>query len=207
MGPKKLIANSARRDLSVCPLQIAGSYLKLKPGDLSHEVCREIDVPGSFWGDDADDKNVIFRAKVIEVELTHKFHGRGGKFPALRFEMVGSAKLLVDDTPLWIDSDQYSKYVHPDNLLIQAENKKKKEAEAEAAASGEVELIEQSAETDDADKSKFTGAGSRGSTVHTYFDKPVLMGVNKTVENRYRDGRGEIGGGDRRRRRDDDAHG
>ena len=44
------------------------AYVKLKLGYLSKEVRREFGVPGSFWGADKD-KNVIYRAKVIEVEV------------------------------------------------------------------------------------------------------------------------------------------
>ena len=116
MPPRKTSGNEHKGTDATLAAAGIGAFVKLKPGELSKEVNREVSVPGSFWGKDRDDAAYLYRAKVVEVELTYKFPGRSNKVPALRFKMIGSAADTVDDTPIWIDSDLYSQYVHPDDL-------------------------------------------------------------------------------------------
>jgi hypothetical protein len=106
-----------------------------------------------------------FRAQVTEVELTHKFAGAGPKIPALRFILIGSAAEEVDNTPLWINSDAYSKLVHEDNIKIKAAAAAAK-VDADAKAS-EVEVVVDG----DEDVSTFSGSGcgARGSKIFGYF--------------------------------------
>ena len=135
MQPGKTSGNGRKVTAATLAAAGIGAFVKLKPGELSKEVNREVAVPGSFWGKDRDDAAYLYRAKVMEVDLTHKFMGRSNKVPALRFMMIGSAADTVDDTPIWIDSDLYSQYVHPDNLRILAEKKKAEEDAALTAQS------------------------------------------------------------------------
>ena len=100
MPPGKTSGNRRKGTAATLAAAGIGAFVKLKPGELSKEVNREVSVRGSFWGNDRDDATYLYRAKVMEVELTHQFPGRSNKVPALHFKMIGSAADTVDDTPI-----------------------------------------------------------------------------------------------------------
>ena len=45
--------------------------------------------------------------QVVEAELTHHFQGVAMRQPALRFKLLGAAASTVDDSPLWMGTEEY----------------------------------------------------------------------------------------------------
>ena len=155
-------------------------FTRIKPGELQHEVDvgRRFNIPGSYWGDQCGEgeENQMFAAKVVEVTLTHKFQGTSMRQPALRFVLTGAAAATVDETPLWIASDEYAKLTEE----IRQTEKDDAAAEAKAATvaqSGIKTVTQGGGGDDDVEEVSEAEINRRGmrAPIFKYWASPVLL--------------------------------
>ena len=118
-------------------------YTRLKPGELQHEVDirRKFTVKGSWWGDECpeDETDQFFHAEAVECTMMHHFRGVGTKQPAVRFVLTGAAASTVDESPLWMMLDDYSRFTDDARAKERAAEQTRL-AEEKAAASGIIEV-------------------------------------------------------------------
>jgi hypothetical protein len=146
--PPKVKHKAAPKPTAVSELASAlgvAKFSRIKHGDLQHEanVKRSFTVPGSYWNAQCTDgdENQMYSAQVVEVCLTHKFQGTSMRQPAVRFVLTGAAASTVDDSPLWIALDEYSKLTDKIRRTEREDADKAAEA-AKVAASGINEVVQ-----------------------------------------------------------------
>ena len=148
-------------------------FSRIKVSDLQHEVLikRKFQVPGSWWGGECpdDERDKLFMCQVVEAELTHHFQGVAMRQPALRFKLLGAAASTVDDSPLWMGTEEYSKLTH-DLRKEEKEAAAKAAEEAKVAASGVKEVAAGAGEEVDAPASNIRTAG-----IYNHFHDPVIL--------------------------------
>ena len=140
---------------------------------LQHEVLikRKFQVPGSWWGGECpdDERGKLSMCQVVEAELTEHFQGVAMRQPALRFKLLGAAASTVDDSPLWMGTEEHSKLTHE----LRKEEKEaaaKAAEEAKVAASGVKEAAAGAGEEVDAPASNIRTAG-----VYNHFHDPAVL--------------------------------
>ena len=89
--------------------------------------------------------------------------------PALRFKLLGAAASTVDDSPLWMGTEEYSKLTH-DLRKEEKEAAAKAAEEAKVAASGVKEVAAGAGEEVDAPASNIRTAG-----IYNHFHDPVIL--------------------------------
>ena len=105
----------------------------------------------------------------MEAELTHHFQGVAMRQPALRFKLLGAAASTVDDSPLWMGTEEYSKLTH-DLRKEEKEAAAKAAEEAKVAASGVKEVAAGAGGEVDAPASNIRTAG-----IYNHFHDPVIL--------------------------------